>query len=33
MFKDYSEADFKRSLKPRLSLGTAYAFIEMDKRA
>ena len=28
MFKDYKEADFERSLRPRLSLGAAYAFVD-----
>ncbi|MCH9688681.1 MAG: hypothetical protein K0V04_45035 [Deltaproteobacteria bacterium] len=28
MFKDYKEADFARSLRPRLSLGAAYAFVD-----
>ena len=30
-FKDYSEVDFKRSPKPRLSLGAAYAFLDEAK--
>ncbi|MCA9693945.1 MAG: hypothetical protein KC636_30435, partial [Myxococcales bacterium] len=28
LFEDYEEADFERSLKPRLSLGAAYAFVD-----
>ena len=28
IFKDYKEADFERSLRPRLSLGAAYAFVD-----
>jgi hypothetical protein len=28
LFDDYEEADFDRSLKPRLSLGAAYAFVD-----
>ncbi|MBL4683536.1 MAG: hypothetical protein JKY37_03015, partial [Nannocystaceae bacterium] len=28
MFKDYKEADFKRSLHPRVALGAAYAFVD-----
>ncbi len=28
MFQDYKEADFERSLRPRLSLGAAYAFVD-----
>jgi hypothetical protein len=30
MFQDYSEADFERSRKPKLSLGVAYAFSDRD---
>lgn len=30
MFQDYSEADFERSLRPKLSLGVAYAFSDRD---
>ncbi|MBV1861835.1 MAG: OprO/OprP family phosphate-selective porin, partial [Nannocystaceae bacterium] len=32
MFKDYKEADFERSLKPRLSLGVGYAYMDGGKR-
>lgn len=32
LFEDYSEADFERSFKPKLSLGAAYAFIDGAKR-
>ncbi|MCG8555187.1 MAG: OprO/OprP family phosphate-selective porin [Proteobacteria bacterium] len=28
MFKDYSEADFERTAKPRLSLGVGYAYLQ-----
>lgn len=31
-FSDYEEADFERSLKPRLSVGAAYGYIENAKR-
>lgn len=30
MFQDYTEADFERSLEPKLSLGVAYAFSDRD---
>jgi hypothetical protein len=32
MFEDYSEADFERDKKPKLSLGAAYAFVDSAKR-
>lgn len=32
LFEDYSEADFERSTKPKLSLGAAYAFVDGAKR-
>jgi len=32
MFEDYAEADFERSLKPKLSIGAAYAFVDNAKR-
>ncbi len=32
LFDDYQEADFERRLKPKLSMGTAYAFIDEAKR-
>lgn len=31
MFDDYSEADFERTMHPRLSVGVAYAFIDRAK--
>ena len=32
MFEDFSEADFERGLRPRLSLGAAYAYSDRDHR-
>jgi len=32
MFEDYAEADFERSLKPKLSVGAAYAFVDGAKK-
>lgn len=32
MFEDFSEADFERPLRPRLSVGAAYAFSDRDRR-
>ncbi len=32
MFEDFSEADFERPLRPRLSLGAAYAYSDRDHR-
>jgi phosphate-selective porin OprO/OprP len=32
MFEDFSEADFERPMKPKLSVGAAYAFSDRDRR-
>ncbi len=32
LFEDYSEVDFERSLKPKLSIGAAYAYVDGAKR-
>lgn len=32
MFEDYEEADFERTLKPRLSLGFAYSYLDRARR-
>lgn len=32
LFNDYQEVDFRRSLRPRLSLGAAYAFVDGAQR-
>jgi phosphate-selective porin OprO/OprP len=32
MFEDFSEADFERPMRPKLSVGAAYAFSDRDRR-